>query len=154
MAILPKSILAAAVIFCGAAPHFISRAEPPAKEATAASRDVSAAEVNGTWKCGKNIFKIWALGNGKLQVDFDGVFEYKSPYGPSANLGNGAGVAAIVGDTAVFVPGGSVQDGKITLKFSGGKLIAVQEGRCGFGNRVYADGTYRKISSRKPKFGE
>jgi len=128
--------------------------EPPAEKPAAVSRDVSAAEVNGTWKCGKDTFKIWALGNGKLQVAFDGVFEYKSPSGPMANEGQGEGVATIAADTAVFVPYGTEADGKITLKFAGGKLIAVQDGTCGFGHRVRADGTYRKISSRKPKFGE
>jgi hypothetical protein len=29
-----------------------------------------------------------------------------------------------------------------------------QEGTCGFGHRVYAIGTYAKISARKPKFGD
>jgi hypothetical protein len=40
------------------------------------------------------------------------------------------------------------------MKFTGGKLIVKQEGGCGFGHNVMADGAYRKVSSRKPKFGE
>ena len=71
-----------------------------------------------------------------------------------ANLGQCVGVAIIEGDTAVFVPTGDAKDGTITLKFAGGKLIAAQEGTCGFGKRVYATGTYEKTSGRKPKFGE
>ena len=147
-----KTILAVTWLLCGSASTFTSLAEPPEKKPAAVSRDVSAAEVNGTWRCGKDTFKILALGAGKLQVDFDGVFEYKSSYGLMANIGQGSGVATIEGDTAVFVPYGTAADGKITLRFSGGKLIATQEGDCGFGHRVRADGAYRKISSKKPVF--
>ncbi len=147
----PKSILAATVLLCGAAGTFNLIAEPTEKK-PATVRDVTAVEVNGTWRCGKDTFKILALGGGKLKVDFDGVFEYKTANGLMANIGQGAGIATIEGDTAVFVPNGTAADGKITLKFSGGKLSAVQEGDCGFGHRVRADGTYRKISSKKPTF--
>ena len=150
----PKSILVLAVFLCAIPAGSRLQAEPPGKGTGATSRDVSAAEVNGTWQCRKNTFKIWALGNGKLQVDFEGQFDYKSPDGPMANFGNGSGVATITGDTAVFAPTGDEKDGKLTLKFSRGKLIVEQEGTCGFGHRVYANGTYAKISARKPKFGE
>lgn len=150
-----KSILASTVILLGTVLTFSGLPESAAAEpAPAGPKDVSAAQVNGTWRCRKNTFKIWALGNGKLQVDFDGVYEYKSPYGLTANLGQGAGIASIEGDTAVFQPKGAEEYGKITLKFAGGKLVAEQEGTCGFGHRVYASGTYVKISGRKPKFGE
>jgi hypothetical protein len=151
----PKSIPAIAALACGVALNFSSLGEPPSqKPAAAMTKDVSAAQVNGTWRCGKNTFKIWALGNGKLQVDFDGIFEYQSKLGPSANFGQGSGVAGIEGDTAVFRPEGADADSKITLQFTGGKLVAKQEGTCGFGHRVYADGTYRKVSGRKPDFGK
>lgn len=150
----PKFILAATALLLGIGTAPAAFAEPPSERHGTASRDVSAVQLNGTWRCGKDTFKILALGNGKLQVAFDGTHEYKSPYGPSANLGQAEGVASIVGDTAVFVPSGTEQDGKITLKFAHGKLIAVQMGTCAFGRGVYADGTYRKISSRKPKFGD
>src|ERR1043165_5385451 len=107
----PKSILVLAVFLCAIPAGNRLHAEPPGKGTGAISRDVSAAEVNGTWQCRKNTFKIWALGNGKLQVDFDGVFEYKSPDGLMQNFGNGSGVATITGDTAVFVPSGVEEDG-------------------------------------------
>jgi len=120
----------------------------------AGSKDVTAAQVNGTWKSGRNTFKIWALGKGKLQIAFDGVYEYKLPSGPMANTGEGAAIASIEGDTAVFVPEGAGSDCKITLKFTAKKLIVKQEGQCGFGNHVYAEGTYRKISAHKPNFDQ
>jgi hypothetical protein len=151
----PKSIPTVAALVCGIGLNFSAFAEPrPQKPAATGTKDVSAAQVNGTWRCGKNTFKILALGNGKLHVDFDGVFEYQSKFGPSANVGQGSGVAGIEGDTAIFRPEGADADSKITLQFTGGKLIAKQEGTCGFGHRVYADGTYRKVSSRKPEFGK
>jgi len=131
-----------------------SAAPPESTLAGAGSKDVTATQVNGTWASGRNTFKIWALGHGKLQIAFDGLYEYKLPSGPMANTGQGTGVATIDGDTAVFVPEGAESDCKITLKFTVKKLIVKQEGQCGFGNHVYADGTYRKVSAKKPNFDQ
>ncbi|HSI16005.1 MAG TPA: hypothetical protein VK961_28410, partial [Chthoniobacter sp.] len=64
----------------------------------------------------------------------------------------GGGIAIIEGDTAIFRPEGAEEECKITMKFTGGKLIVKQEGTCGFGNRVYSDGTYKKTSNKKPNF--
>ena len=115
--------------------------------------DVTASQVNGTWKFKDNEFKIWSLGQQRLQIEFSGVYEYKSPAGPMANTGEGSGIAKIEGDTAIFKPEGAEEECEIKLKFSGGKLIVTQTGTtCGFGNQVYADGTYKKVSSKKPKF--
>jgi hypothetical protein len=116
-----------------------------------AQADVTAKQVNGTWKSGKNEFKIWALGEQKLQIEFSGTFEHNSAYGPTANTGEGSGTARIEGDTAIFKPDGA-DDCEITLKFKGGKLVVTQTGICGFGFNVTAEGTYKKVSSAKPKF--
>jgi hypothetical protein len=117
-----------------------------------AGNDVTAAQVNGTWKSGKNEFKIWALGQQRLQIEFFGVWEHNSAAGPTANTGEGSGIARIEGDTAIFKPEGAEDECKITLKFSGGKLVVTQDGICGFGFNVTADGTYKRVSSKKPKF--
>src|SRR5437764_11299113 len=117
-----------------------------------AQNDVTAAQVNGTWKLGNNEFKIWALGQQKLQIEFFGTYEYKSPHGPMANTGEGSGIARIEGDTAIFKPEGAEDECQITLKFIGGKLIITQTGICGFGHNVTAEGTYKKVSTKKPKF--
>jgi hypothetical protein len=115
--------------------------------------DVTAAQVNGTWQFRDNEFKIWALGQQRLQIEFSGVYEYKTGNGErTANTGEGSGIAKIEGDTATFKPDGAEDECKITLNFAGGKLIVTQTGTCGFGNHVYADGTYKKVSSKKPKF--
>ena len=115
-------------------------------------KSVTAAQVNGTWKTKGGEFKIWALGKQRLQVEFSGVYEYKTAQGPTANTGEGSGIATIEGDTAIFKPEGAEEECRITLKFTGGKLVVMQTGICGFGNNVTAAGTYKKASGKKPKF--
>jgi hypothetical protein len=113
---------------------------------------VTAAQVNGTWQRKWGEFKIWALGHQRLQVEFSGVYEYKTPQGPSANSGEGSGIATIEGDTAIFKPEGAEEECRITLKFTRDKLVVTQTGICGFGHNVSAEGTYKKVSGKKPKF--
>lgn len=117
-----------------------------------ADNEATAAQVNGSWKMRNNEFKIWALGQQQLKIEFFGIFEHDSTYGRTANTGEGSGIARIEGDTAIFKPDGAEDECKITLKFIGGKLVVTQNGICGFGFNVRADGTYRKVSSKKPKF--
>ncbi len=117
---------------------------------------VSGAEVTGTFRsAGGNEFSILAIGKGKLRIAFSGVYEYDSAYGKMANTGEAEGEADIDGDTAVFTPE-DFEECTITLKFLiGGKLKVSQEGTdadCGFGANVFADGVYKKISSKKPQF--
>lgn len=123
-----------------------------ANSSSAGAKDVSAAQVNGTWKSKTGEFKIWALGKGLLRVEFSGVYEYKTAEGPMANTGEGHGAAQIEGDIAKFRPDGAEEECQIVLKFGGGKLVVTQEGTCGFGNHVSAAGSYRKTSSREPRF--
>src|SRR5689334_1093739 len=116
-----------------------------------AGPDVSAAQVNGTWRYRKNEFKIWALGKQQLKIEFSGIFEYKTGDGePTANTGEGTGIARIEDDTAIFKPDGAEDECKITLKFASGRLVVTQNGICGFGFNVTAEGTYKKVSSSKP----
>jgi hypothetical protein len=115
-------------------------------------KSVTAGQVNGTWKTKYGEFKIWALGQQRLQIEFSGVYEYKTPRGPSANEGEGSGIATIECDTAIFKPEGVEEECRITLKFTGGKLVVTKSGICGFGHNVSAAGTYKKVSAKKPKF--
>jgi len=115
---------------------------------------VTAGQVNGTWKSKNGTFKILALGHQKLKVEFSGTYEYKSSQGPTANSGEGSGIALINGDTAIFKPVNTDEECKITMVFVKGRLEVEQEGVCGFGNNVTARGIYRKVSSQKPKFEE
>jgi hypothetical protein len=125
--------------------------------ATAGERSVTAAEATGTYRDveGNSEIRILALGHGKLKVQLALVYEFKSGEGPMANLGDASGEATIENDVAVFVPEGE-GDCKITMMFlPSGKLKVEQRGEeCGFGQNVRADGTFRKISDRKPKFDD
>ena len=127
---------------------------PATQSAVSPQTVVTAAQVNGTWNNKSGEFKIWALGNQKLKVEFTGTYEYKTAAGLIANVGGGNGIAFIEGDTAVFKPEGAGDDCKITMKFTEGKLVAQQKGLCNFARHVTANGTYRKANSRKPKFEE
>ena len=69
-----------------------------------------------------------------------------------ANEGEGSGIATIEGDTAIFKPEGAEEECQITLTFTAGKLVVTQTGICGFGHNVSAEGTYKKVSFKKPKF--
>src|SRR5262245_39427989 len=78
---------------------------------------VTAAQVNGTWENKTGTFKVWALGQQKLQVEFHG------EYGKGANVhtGDASGIAFIEGDTAMLTPEGSTSsECKIIMKFTGG----------------------------------
>ena len=150
------------LILCVAA--FMAFATSVAK-AQPARKSVPASEVNGTFRytfTAKKIrgassdIKIWALGHGKLKVGFDLIYPYVVRGELSANTGEAEGEATITGDTAVY---GSNEFGpcKITIKVVRPGTIKVdQDGTdadCGFGHNVMASGTYRKVSSRRPKFG-
>ncbi|HVQ38044.1 MAG TPA: hypothetical protein VMS31_10960 [Pyrinomonadaceae bacterium] len=119
------------------------------------SKIVTAARANGTYRYQNNEIRILALGKNKLRVQLDLIYEYKSSYGPMANLGQATGEATIENDIAVFHPP-DFPDCTITIKFLAGNKIKVTQdhdaGDCGFGNRVFADGTYTKIKAGKPKF--
>jgi len=66
--------------------------------------------------------------------------------------------ALIEGTTAIFRPADNQTDDKnpcvMTLSFVGDKLIVAEKGACGWGAGIGAAGTYKRISSSKPKFDE
>jgi len=132
---------------------FLSFAEANAQD----RKSVSGAEVTGIFRDESNSeLKISALGKGKLRVAFSGVYEFKMANGEDmANVGEASGTATIVGDTATFTPEETEQC-TITMKFlTRGRLKVTQAGtdaECGFGHNVNAEGLYKKISSKKPKF--
>lgn len=128
-------------------------------------KSVSGAEVTGTFKMPfigakykgmTNDLYIHALGKGKLKIMFDLLYPYTMSNGEvSVNMGSLMGEASIVGDTAVYEID-EFGPCKITIKFvRPGLLKVTQNGTdadCGFGHNVFAQGTYRKVSSKKPTF--
>src|SRR5437870_1417887 len=128
---------------------------------------VSGAEVTGTFRSyftGKykrnyNDILIQSLGGNKLKIEMALTYPFQVNGEMSANTGEASGEAVVKGDTAVFVPEYSAENNKackITLRFSKpGTLIVTTENNidCGFGLNVSADGTYKKTSGAKSKFG-
>jgi hypothetical protein len=123
--------------------------------AAAASPAATADELTGTYRDGPSEIKILALDENKLKVQFALVYEHDSPAGPTANTGEASGEVTIDGNVAEFVPDES-GDCTITVTFlPKGRLKVEQEGNeCGFGHNVRADGIFRKVSNRKPKFDD
>lgn len=115
-------------------------------------------EFTGKFKGNYNEIKILALGNNKVKVDFSLTYPFIADDGGfSANVGEAQGEAAINGDTAVYstTEGGTCE---IKIKFVKPGQIEVSQteksldGGCGFGLNVSAEGTYKKVSSKKPTF--
>ena len=123
---------------------------------------VTASEVTGTFrsyfkgafKGSFNEIKILSTGRGKLKISMDLTYPHTDGRGElTANMGQLEGTANISGDTAVYT---SEEYGscKITIKFVKAGTIRVDQesgSECGFGHNVTADGTYRKVSSVRPR---
>jgi hypothetical protein len=95
-----------------------------------------------------------ALGKNRLKVEFFGEHEYRAAGGPMANTGELSGTATIEGTVATLKELETVEGCTITMTFKAGKMVVRQDGECGFGAGVFAGGTYRRVSSRKPSFTE
>src|SRR5882762_2045821 len=112
---------------------------------------VTAAQANGVYRYYKSEFRILAMGNNKLKVQFDGVY---TTVAKSINMGYAMGEAIIDGNIATFKPP-DTERCEITQVFLPGKLKVMQDGSdadCGFGHNVNAAGTYRKVRGGKPRF--
>jgi len=112
---------------------------------------VTAAQINGVYKDGRNDFRVLALGHHKLKVQFNGEWMTRGGY---PNIGEAIGEATIVGNVATFIPGDTTKC-KITMTFLSNKMVVQQEGfdaDCGFGHNVMATGTYRRVKAGKPRF--
>ena len=115
--------------------------------AFAGDRSISAAEANGTYRDGKSEIKLLSTAAGKLKVQMNIVMPRDD--------GSAAGEATIKNDVITFVPP-DTEGCKITMTFlKDGSLKVESDARpvdCGFGRMAPPDGTYKKVSSAKPKF--
>jgi hypothetical protein len=144
--LLVVCIAAAGLSTSAQGPQSPTPRKPPVKK-----QIVTAAQANGVYRSYKSEFRILALGQNKLRVQFDGVYTTISK---SINIGHAFGEAIIDGNIATFKPL-DTERCEITLVFLPGKLKVTQDGSdadCGFGHNVYATGTYRKIRGGKPNF--
>ncbi len=131
-------------------------------DAQTTRNSISGAEATGTfryyfsgrYKGSYDEIKILPLGKGRVRVSFDLLYPHLDGSGEmTANMGNAEGEATISGDTAVYSTGEDGDECTITIKFvKPGTIKVSQDGICGFGFNVSANGTYKKVSGAKPKF--
>lgn len=126
--------------------------------AAAQQADV-AARFNGTWEWrvgnmdpygASGQFRIWALDDRRLQVEFDGLFATKTGIGRTANTGSAIGVALVQQGEARFKSEGS--DCWFVLRLHGDRMVVNQSGYTCFGSNVTAEGTYHRVSTDRPAF--
>jgi hypothetical protein len=121
---------------------------------------VSTAEVTGTFHMnfgGKfrgtyDEIKIASIGRSKLRVSMELMFPHIVNGEMTPNMGSLDDTFAIKGDTASYSTGQCT----LTIKFArAGTISVTQRGMdsdCGFGHNVMANGTYHRVSARKPRF--
>lgn len=135
----------------------------PTNRAIAQRKNVSAKEVNGTFKTtdGSNIIKVLSVGRGgldrpgyNLQVEMYTTLRQGPSGEVRGNIGTLKGYASIVGDTATFTADEMDADRcKVMLKFTKpGTLKVQQNGTCNFVADLTLTGSYKKTSSVKPVF--
>jgi len=123
----------------------------PQSQSRKTSRVVTAAQINGVYRFGRNDFRILALGRHKLKVQFNGEWMTRGGY---PNIGEALGEATIEGNVATFIPGDTTQC-KIVMTFTRSRMEVTQEGTdadCGFGHNVMTTGVYRRVKAGKPRF--
>src|SRR6267142_6535039 len=76
-------------------------------------RVVTAEQINGLYRDGRNDFRILALGHHKLKVQFNGEWMTRGGY---PNIGEAIGEANIEGNVATFIPGDTTKC-KIIMTF-------------------------------------
>jgi hypothetical protein len=131
-----------------------------AVQAQRSRSEVSTAEVTGSFRMnfsGKfrgsyDEIKIASIGRGKLRVSMELMFPHIVNGEMTPNMGSLDDTFAIQGDTASHTSGQCT----LTIRFvRSGMINVTQQGMDsdrGFGHNVMANGTFRKVSSRKPRF--
>jgi hypothetical protein len=110
--------------------------------------------LTGTWTWGGEVKEA---GGTLVVIDEAGVARFQlqlSRGAPSYNMGFLEGTLAVDEGRATY----RSQDGACAIAFAfAGETVVLKQERgsdadCGFGHAVSADGTYRRISRKKPKF--
>ncbi len=113
-------------------------------------RPVTAAEVVGVYRGSGNEFRVIALSDKKIKLQFNPQWMTGYVY---PNPGEATAEATIEGKVATFIPAGTTKC-KVLLTFLRNRLEVTQEGTdgdCDFGRNVMATGTYRRIKGGHPR---
>jgi hypothetical protein len=141
---------------CGSYPSVSISSDAPAQEnkPPTSNKPSERLKVTGSYsansKSAPNSMEVLELPDGKIKLHILAL--WVSHYNPE-NVHNGElqSVVDLLGNTAVYKD----DHCSITLKFTRSVVVVKQAdeaGDCDFGANVTASGTYRKVSSRKPKF--
>jgi hypothetical protein len=119
-----------------------------------------AAAFNGTWEMrvgtvadraeSSGDFRIWALDERRVQVEFDGSWAHKTGMGLSANVGQASGIGVFDDGAVTFRQEGG--ECKFILRLHDDRLVVRQIGYPCFGFNVTAEGTYRRVDASRPTF--
>lgn len=133
--------------------------------ATAQTPTNDADRFNGTWEWRQGSMelggpeasaelKIWALDERRLQLEFLGLWAYKTDPHPTANSGTASGVALMDAGTVKFRSENEERDCIfiLRLRLHGSRMVVSQSGDPCFGFNVTAAGTYRRVSTDRPIF--
>src|SRR5215813_13454540 len=88
-------------------------------------KSVTAAQVNGTWKTKSGEFKIWARGKQRPRSNFRAFTNTKRRRAEWRMRAKAAASRALKA-IPPFKPEGAEAECRITLKFTGGKLVVTQ----------------------------
>jgi len=109
--------------------------------------------VTGTYKYVLNTMEVLELPNKKVRISFSGFWPNDRKRVETRNVGAFDETVPLSGRTATVKIQFGDEPCAVNLEFRPNKLIVSQEGSimgCGFGFNVEPDGTYVKVSSKRP----
>ena len=118
-----------------------------------AKKPAQAGGVTGTYKYVLNSMEVLELPNNKVRIRFDGFWPNDRKRVETRNVGAFDETVPLGDGTAKVKIQFGDEPCMITLEFRSNKVIVSQEGSimgCGFGFNVEPDGTYVKVSSKRP----
>ncbi len=145
-------LLYASLCVLSAAPCFADSGKQPARPVHQQSKDLTAAQITGTYEAGQwGTLDIAAL-PGEVRVHLIALVGLNRPSGP--NIGEVDTVLLLDKNMAVYAPPDG--EGRLILRFASGYVEITQIGASwdvGFGMGVNAGGRYKKTSSKNPHLG-
>ena len=118
-----------------------------------AKKTVQSAGLTGTYKYVLNSIEVLELPDNKLRIRFSGFWPNDRKRAETRNVGAFDETVARSGRKAAVKIQFGDQPCIVNLEFSANKVIVSYEGSimgCGFGFNVEPDGTYTKVSSKRP----
>jgi hypothetical protein len=103
----------------------------------------AAESVTGTYKMKNGVVLVQQI-DGRMRFTLNATWK--------TNVGEVSGEVPLDGSAASYADEDA--DCKLTFKFGASKLVVSQDGTCGMGLNVSADGTYKRVSTASPKLDE